>query len=115
MIGAGLFRRPYTVKRLAAGSYTNGIYADGSASTFTIYASVQPLKGLEIMLLPENRRLSQAVKIFTSTLLNITSTANPDQILYNGNYFEVVSAEPWQCENKLVDHYRCIAWILGNQ
>lgn len=103
------FRSPFTITRKSAGSYVNGKWVEGSTSTFTIQASVQPLRGEEIQLLPEGRRNSQAVRIYTDTQLYVKTDeqTNPDKLTAFGESYEVLSVEPWQ--SNVINHYKCIA------
>ena len=101
------FRTTFTVKRKTAGAYVNGKFTGETTSDISIQASVQPLRGEEVQLLPEGRRNSQAVKIYTSTQLNaIASGRNPDRLVYMGSEFEILTVEPWQ--SNVISHYKCI-------
>lgn len=104
------FRTAFTVKRKAAGTLVKGKLVEGSTSTITIQASVQPMRGKDVDLLPEGRRTSQAVWIYTDTQLqlsNSTAFTNPDILVAFGSDFEVLSVEPWQ--SGVISHYKCMA------
>jgi len=102
-----MFRSAFTVKRMAAGTWVKGKFTEGAVTSFSIMASVQPLKGKEIELLPEGRRQSQAVNIYTDTQLNTTTaTTNPDILTAFGFDFEILTVEPWQ--SNVINHYKCI-------
>lgn len=106
-----ILRSTFTIKRLTPGAYVNGFWVEGSSSTFNILATVQPVSGLEMQSLPEGRRESQAVKIYTSTQLRtIEDSKNPDILLAFGYEFEIATVEPWQ--SNLINHYKCIAYKL---
>jgi hypothetical protein len=103
------FRSPFTVRRKVAGSYVNGFWVEGSESSFVIQASVQPVRGLELESLPEARRDSQAVKIYTDTqLLTVApdGSTNPDILEAFGFDFEIIEVQPWQ--SNVISHYKCI-------
>lgn len=104
-------RRILTVRRYAAGTYstTTGKWIEGSTSDFTIGASVQPLRGKEMELLPEARRESQAYKLYTDTQLftvDTSSSENPDRVQINGTWHEVLIVEDWQ--NDVISHYKIV-------
>lgn len=107
------FRSPFLVRRKGVGSFVNGEWVKGSDTVFTIQASVQPLKGLEMEMLPEGRRNSQSVRIYTSTKLNTVEEANPDFLQAFGFDFEILSVEPWQ--SNVINHYKCIGVKTGIQ
>lgn len=103
------FRSSFVVTRKEAGSFVNGKWVEGDTSTFTIQASVQPLRGDEIQLLPEGRRNSQAVRIYTDTLLynKTNESTNPDIVTAFETDFEVLTVEPWQ--SNVINHFKCLA------
>lgn len=104
------FRSAFTLKRKSApDTYVNGkLVAAGTTST-TIQASVQPLNGQEMLLLPEARRTSQAVNIYTTTQLRVANTVtgyNADLVTAFGSDFEIISCEPWQ--SNVINHYKAV-------
>lgn len=103
---ASSFRKPYTVKIAATGTWLNGIFIPGTPTTSTIYASVQPLKPEDIQQLSEGRRNSKLFWIFTDTKLNDVTTKNPDKIVINGEDYEVDKIEAWQ--NEVISHYKVL-------
>lgn len=98
-----------TVKRRASGDYdSSGFFkVSGPNTEFTISASVQPMTGSEMLLLPENRRELETKKIFTSTELygiEKGNGVNADIVIIDGDEFEVVRVYPWK--NNVIDHYK---------
>lgn len=76
-------------------------------------ASMQPTKGIEVDLVPEGRRDSQAYKMYTSTEILGLTTQNPDQITvlkqpFTGIVFEVININDWQNNPNfnIVNHYK---------
>lgn len=105
-----LFHSQFTVSR-PTGSFVLGKWVAGSATTFTIWASVQPVSGMDLQLVPEGRRDSQAVKIYTSTLLQIgEGGTNADILTAFGDQFEIIEVQPWQ--SNVINHYKCIGLRL---
>jgi hypothetical protein len=103
------FRRTLTVSRRATGDYNAGGFYEVSdaPSTFTIEASVQPMSGQEMKLLPENRREEEWTKIYTDTELYSAekgSTGNADIVTIAGNSYEVFKIFPWL--NGVINHYK---------
>jgi len=103
------FRRTLTVSRRAAGDYNAGGFFEVSdaPSTFTIEASVQPMSGQEMKLLPENRREEEWTKIYTDTELYSAekgSTGNADIVTIAGSSYEVFKVFPWL--NGVISHYK---------
>lgn len=78
-------------------------------------ASMQPLKGQEVALVPEGRRDSEQYKMYTSTQILGITTQNPDQITvlkapFTGLVFEVVEIYPWQnnMNFNITNHFKYI-------
>ena len=98
-----------TVKRRSSGDYdAAGFFkVSGPDTEFTITASIQPITGSEILLLPENRRELETKKIFTSTELygiEKGNGVNADIVIIDGDEFEVVRVYPWK--NNVINHYK---------
>jgi len=82
----------------ASGGYINGVYQDGTATTFTAVISLQPITGQELVLLKEGNRTKRYLRGYTATRLftEIDSDAsNADIIYYDDHYFEVLEVEKW--------------------
>lgn len=104
------FRKQKAVLREAIGSYTNGVWAPGPRSVVTTLASVQPVvMGQDMQALPEGRRLSDFVKLYTNDKLNVTSDGDgvqPDIIIHEGHGYELVSI--FANQSGLISHYKYI-------
>ena len=104
------FSSSFTLKRKStATTYVNGKAVPGSTATSTIVASIQPLSGQEMLLLPEARRTSQAVVIYTATPLRVANSVaglDADIITYSGSDYEILSCEPWQSD--VISHYKAV-------
>lgn len=93
----------YTVNRTLPGDYPSGEYVPGTASTFTIVASVQPLTGRETVVLPEGVRTEDVRQLWTSTELRVhDDNADADVVVIPGGLsapaenFNVIGIEgPW--------------------
>ncbi len=109
-----VFRIPLTLYRKNTGSYVNGQWIEGTETAIPITASVQPLTGEDVLLLPEGRRNSKSYALFTSTpikTLNTNNTKNTDQIQIFGERFEIIKVEIWQNNPSVfavTNHYKMI-------
>jgi hypothetical protein len=94
----------YTVTRRAAGTYdANGVYVPAAPSTFSIDASIQPLTGRQLMLLPEAFHGEESWAVYTLTELRTESASgDPDAIEIDGLRHVVRTVKKWQ------SHYECI-------
>lgn len=99
----------YTVTRYSgAGGYgSDGIFAAPATSTFTIEASVQPVRGRELQRLPEGLRSEEVRAIFTPTALRCAAPGQlPDRISIGGESWQVEVVEDW---SDLGNYYRAVA------
>ena len=102
------FRRAVTVTRQAAGAFVAGVWVPGAESTVTIRASVQPATAEDMQRLPEGRRQTGAVRLYTSAaLLTEVGTQKADRITLPTGTYEVAQADQWQ--NGVLPHnvYLC--------
>lgn len=93
----------YTVTRRASSTLVMGRTVDGATSTFPITASVQPVSGRELRLVPEGMRADDARVIYTATRLDPTP-GGPDQvaIVVDGVPLQYVVYKvqgPWELED----------------
>lgn len=77
----------YIITRTAADMYINGIRTPGATSTFTLDASIQPVTGRALYVLPVARHTQDVRKFWTTTQL--ITLPNPDKITIDGELFEV--------------------------
>lgn len=77
-------------------------------------ASIQPITGNEMGMLPEGRDAQAKYKLYTSTAMRTVTDLNPDQVEIFGERFEVIQVLPWQnnLNFNLVNHYKYIALKL---
>lgn len=105
------FRKPFTIKRTVAGSYVNGVYIEGAESTFDIMASVQPVSGQDLVAIPEGRRASDMVKIYTDADLfgqgDAGSGQSPDRLVWRGKDYEIYTKDVNQSD--VINHYKYYA------
>lgn len=109
-----IFRSPITLRTFTVGSYVNGRWVEGSFTDSPITASIQPLIGEELQELPEDRRGTESYKMYTSSVIQTITDANPNQVLFHGKTFEVIQVFPWQNTSIFfpVQHYKYICMRL---
>lgn len=113
LIGAELV----TVTRYAAGTWTDGDYVRGAASTFDVKIAVQPLRPREREQLPEGQRTSAKFKAYVDDLDNaprtISGMAAGDRLDWHGRTYEVISVEDWSGHARGVPHYKIVLAEAG--
>ena len=103
------FRQSLSVRRKAEGAYNDAGFYEvvGSDTMLSITASIQPISGSDLVLLPENRREEELIKLYTDTLLIGAikgSSTNCDIVIIDGLDYEVVKVFPWK--NNVIPHYK---------
>ena len=104
-------RSSRTVLIESAGAYVNGVWDPGTRSVSSMMATIQPIvMGQDMASLPEGRRISDFVKIYTGVNLKVTEDGDgiqPDMIVYDGYCYELVSR--YANQNNIIPHYKFIA------
>ena len=78
----------YIVTRTGTDSHTLGVRTVGAPSTFSIDASLQPVTGANLKLVPQGRRSEDFRMLWTKTAALIL-TPNPDTIAIGSDTYEV--------------------------
>lgn len=109
-LGAGT----YTVTRHAVSTWTDGEHVPGAETTFQIVASIQPITGRELEMLPEGDRNRGRLKCYTETLLQAgEGDAVPDRVEYKGTDYEVQEVRDFQDHGTGLPHYRVMLVEIG--
>jgi hypothetical protein len=85
-----------------------GTWVDGAEATAAIRASVQPLRGRELLSLPEGERTREWVKIYCASELRTLDEAagtRADTIIYQGKAYQVRQVEPWEATGMVIGPY----------
>lgn len=109
-----------SVFTVTGGASQPSITISNSPTIIAATASVQPLQGKEVQLVPEGRRDRESYTMYTSTQIMGVTTQNPDQVTvlkgpFTGFVFEVISINDWQNNSNfnVVNHYKYIALRLA--
>ena len=107
------FGQTVTVTRSGPGFAVNGTWVKGPVSTFAAYASIQPLRPRELLILPEGERTRERIRAYTNTRLLVadeTTQAMGDRLSWNGRDYEVQQCETWQDGRDT--YYKAIAVLV---
>ena len=74
-------------------------------------ASIQPLEGEEMEMMPEGRHELKGYKLYTSTRINTVTDVNPAQVEIFGDRYEITRVWPWQnnANFNIINHYKYLA------
>lgn len=104
-----------TVRRRVEGTFVNGVYVLGAASTFTCLVVVQPaynlnrvVGGADLSARVDNEKVADVRVVYTTTELKTrTPTTDPDVVTdLEGAEWTVTRVERWDLTGKV--HFRCI-------
>lgn len=104
----------YTFTR-RAGSYVNGRWLDGAATTFTIKCNIQPnAAGKMTRLLPEGDRSRHSIFIITDGIAQSLRTSKEgsgllkgDEVMWNGDVYEIREVNLYNLG--VLDSYQALA------
>jgi hypothetical protein len=101
------------ILRRLPGTYDeNGRWMEGEPTVLDIIAVVQPLKSHEMVRVPEGRRTTGSVKLYSQTRLQTADAKKqrqPDRFCWNGDEYEVLSVDDWSQGG----YYKAIAVEVG--
>ena len=104
-----LLNETITVKR-STDSFVKGRSVKGTPTTFTKKANIQPLKGNEILQLPEGDRERENMKCYLPFKLQ----GNDEVIRADGRKYEVQESENWNVFGKL-QHFKARIMLKERQ
>lgn len=87
-----------TVVRTDGGGYVDGIYQEGTTSTFKTICSVQQPTPDDIQILPEGERNKDIRKFISKKPIRATSDRDgiiADTVIYKGNHYKIISVNDW--------------------
>jgi hypothetical protein len=115
------FGTTVTVTRPASGgSYIDGKWVPATTSTtFSVVASIQPMKPFETALLPEGYRNRESVRIYSDTFIKIGDHSTPaltrgDTFPWNNGTYEIMSVETFNGPDGFLPdlpHFKGIAFL----
>ena len=96
----------YTVTREGTETITLGVVTPGATSTFPIVASIQPVSGSDLQLLPEGEHAKESRVLYTATqLIARSETVAGDSVAIDSEAWRVVRVDgPWIHRGET--HYR---------
>lgn len=99
-----------TVERAAAGSFTNGRWVDGAATTLTLTGSWQPMSGRQREQLPELYRTRHTARLLCApsqpllSPVDVAARTRQDVIVRQGRRYEVIDVADWTDHAQGVPH-----------
>ncbi len=99
----------YNVSRPQGGTYVEGDWTPGTPTSFPIDASIQPLGGKDVQLLPQGFTVDGTRKLYTETFLQVGSNAaKSDTLTIGTETWRVISVQHFDGGDALLSHYKAI-------
>lgn len=97
--------------RYLSGDYVDGVWQVPTPVTTTIKINIQPLRGSELMSMPESDRSREWVKVYTTEdirgIQEGVAALQPDRIIWDGREFEVSKVSTYKMG--VLNHTKAIA------
>lgn len=106
-------KTPITVLRQGAGSWVNGRWVDSGETELPIEANVQPLRGHELLTLPESDRSKASIKVYCVDTLNTVEEVGQtkaDIIVWEGKRWQAIRTMTYKMG--VLDHTKTICYRL---
>ena len=104
---------PIQVKRYEEGSWVDGYFVNGVETTLDIEANVQPLRGHELLTLPEADRTKESIKVYCVETLNTleeVGQTKADVIVWEGKRWQAIKTMTYKMG--VLDHTKTICYRL---
>lgn len=102
----------YAVTRYAAGAYTAGLWVEGGTTVLNLDAAVQPMRGRELVNVPEGKRAGDLRRVYCDTELRTadeTAGTSADRITIGSEVYEITTSEPWSSGRTGRNYWKMLA------
>lgn len=101
------------VLRSMSGAYVDGIWVPGEIVEITIEGNAQPMRGSELLALPESDRSKESIKVYTASTLNTVEEVGAtvaDVVVWSGKKYKVMRAYTYTMG--ILDHTKAVCYRL---
>lgn len=104
---------PLTIYRRSAGSHVDGDWVEGEVEEVAVQVNIQPLKGYEILQLPESERTRVWWKVYSADQLR-TEKEGPDgwdadEFIWKNDRYKIMKLDDWQNAMGILEHCKAYA------
>lgn len=106
-------KTPITILRKSEGEWIDGYYLDATETTLIVEANVQPMRGHELLTLPEADRTRDSIKVYcveTLNTLNEFGQKKADLIVWEGKKYQAIRTDTYKMG--VLDHTKTICYRL---
>lgn len=99
---------PLTIYRRSLGSYVEGEWIEGTTVEVPVQVNIQPLKGYEILQLPESERTRVWWKVYSADVLRTEKEGDggwdADELIWKGDRYKVMKVDDWSSAMQILEH-----------
>lgn len=97
---------PLTIYRRSLGSYVEGEWIEGTTVEVPVQVNIQPLKGYEILQLPESERTRVWWKLYSADVLRTAKEGShdADEFIFKGDRYKVMKLDDWTSAMGILEH-----------
>ena len=102
---------PLTIYRRSLGSYVEGEWIEGSTTEVAVQVNIQPLKGYEILQLPESERTRVWWKLYSADVLRTEkeNSWDADEFVWKGDRYKIMKVDDWSVGMSTLEHTKSYA------
>lgn len=104
---------PLTIYRRSSGSFVDGDWVEGSTTEVPVNVNIQPLKGYEILQLPESERTRVWWKLYSADLLRTEKEGSggydADEFIWKGDRYKIMKVDDWTSAMGVLEHTKALA------
>lgn len=102
---------PLTIYRRSLGSYVDGEWIEGATTEVPVEVNIQPLKGYEILQLPESERTRVWWKLYSADVLRTEkeNSHDADEFVWKGDRYKIMKVDDWSSGMSILEHTKSYA------
>jgi len=104
---------PLTIYRRDKGSYVDGDWVEGPIVEIQTQVNIQPLKGYEILQLPESERTRVWWKVYSADTLRTEREGengwDADEFIWKNDRYKIMKLDDWQNAMGILEHCKAYA------
>lgn len=104
---------PLTIYRRSLGSHVEGEWVEGSTVEVPVQVNIQPLKGYEILQLPESERTRVWWKLYSADVLRTEKEGDggwdADEFVWKGDRYKIMKLDDWTSAMGILEHTKAYA------
>ena len=92
-------KTPIQVERTAPGAWVKGRWVEGLVTLINIEANVQPMRGHELLVLPEADRTKDSIKVYSVEHIDTVEDVKQEQadiVIWNGKRYKAMKSMQYQ-------------------